>query len=263
MALTLPTAVLERGLVAYSSGNHAQAVAATASLLRVPAAIVMPNTAPAVKIANTRWWGADVVLYDVDSEDREDVASRIMAERGMTLIPPYDAPAIMAGQGTAGLEMIQDLETQRIRPDVLVINCSGGGLSSGVGTALRSRYPEIEIVLVEPHGREKMRRSVRGQEPLLPPLPPTAMDALSGPRAGVLTTEVLRALDCTFVSVGDDEALQGTRRCFEDLRLVVEPGGAASLAAILADPSRFRHRTVVTVASGGNLDPEMMRRALA
>lgn len=267
-ALSLSEEERANGLIAFSAGNHGQGVAAAARQIGVPAVVVMPRTAPQVKVHNCRWWGAEVVLYDPATEDREDVAARFVTERGMALVPPFDDPLIMSGQGTVGLEIVAELEARGIVPDELVLNCSGGGLAAGVAEVMRAAHPHLGVSLVEPAGRDKMAQAIAAdaagtESAYRLPAEPTVMDALAGPSAGRLTRAALAKHHPRMRTVTDAEALAGVAEAFRSLRLVVEPGGAASLAAVLGDPAAFECRTVVLVASGGNIDAAVLARALA
>ncbi|MFD0648822.1 threonine/serine dehydratase [Streptomyces malaysiensis subsp. malaysiensis] len=183
--LTLDEDVRRAGIVAYSAGNHGQGVAAAARLAGCPAVIVMPNSAPRIKVDNCRWWGAETVLYDPRTEDREEVARKILQMRGMTLVPPFDDPGVMAGQGTVGLEIAEQARELGLTPDTVLVNCSGGGLASGVLTALNDAFPGLANHIVEPAGFDKMARSLAAGRVCANPHPSGGlMDALAGPVAG-------------------------------------------------------------------------------
>lgn len=261
-ALVMPAEDRGRGLVAFSAGNHGQGVAAVARQLGVPAVIVMPESAPRVKIDNCRWWGADVVLFDPSTEDREAVAAGIVRDRGMALIPPFDDHDVMSGQGTVGLEIAEDLDRLGVRPNAVFVSTSGGGLASGVIEALSESYADIEGVIVEPRGGDKTGRSLAAGRLVTLPASPTIMDALAAPNAGVKTSAALRRRRVRGVTVTDEQALRAMAVAFETLRIVVEPGGAAALAAVLASGSAVG-QAVVVVASGGNVDPALFSQALA
>lgn len=261
--LGLSPAQRQNGVVTFSAGNHGQGVAAAAKQAGCPAVIVLPSNAPQIKIDNCRWWGADVVLYDPLTEDRETVGQRFVDEHGMTLIHPFDDPEIMAGQGTAGLELCAQATQQGQHIDALVISCSGGGLASGVVTAVAHTFPDVDVYLVEPQGGEKMGRSLETKHPQRnAPGRQTVMDALNGPSAGRATLDVLSQRPLTCLSVTDDAALHAVAAAFRYLKIVVEPGGAAALAAVLQNATAFQGKTVAVVASGGNVDAEMFTRAL-
>ncbi|QDL75894.1 threonine/serine dehydratase [Streptomyces malaysiensis subsp. malaysiensis] len=262
--LTLDEDARRAGIVAYSAGNHGQGVAAAARLAGCPAVIVMPNSAPRIKVDNCRWWGAETVLYDPRTEDREEVARKILQMRGMTLVPPFDDPGVMAGQGTVGLEIAEQARELGLTPDTVLVNCSGGGLASGVLTALNDAFPGLANHIVEPAGFDKMARSLAAGRVCANPHPSGGlMDALAGPVAGARPLAVLRHYDVTGLTVTDEEALAAMGAAHRFLKIVVEPGGAASLAAVVSGKADVRDEVVVLVASGGNVDPEVYRRALA
>jgi threonine dehydratase len=245
-----------KGVVAFSSGNHAQGVAIAAKRLGIPAVIVMPADAPKVKVDATRSHGAEIVLYDRRSESREEIAQRLADERGSVVVPSFDDPAIVAGQGTVGLEILDQLGRA---PTRIVIPCGGGGLSSGIALAC----PDSEIIVVEPEGWDDMKASLEGGEivPVASDAPSTLCDALQTPRVSPITFGILRDRGATAVSVSDDEVKAAIRFVWRKHQLKVEPGGAAALAAILAGKIPAEEGTVV-VLSGGNIDPELHARIL-
>lgn len=247
-----------RGVVAFSSGNHAQGVALAAQLLGLPAVIVMPSDAPAVKIEATRGYGAEVRLYDRLTESREAIAAAIAAERGAVVVPAFDDPHIIAGQGTVGLELVQQAEARGARIDLALAPVSGGGLLAGVSLALRAREPEAEIWGVEPAGFEDLRLSLEaGQRVTIKPSGRSLCDALESPFPGELTFPILAHNLAGAVAVTDAEVAEAMRYAFSTLKLVVEPGGAAGLAALLAGKVPAAGRTVGLVLSGGNVDPAL------
>ncbi len=247
-----------RGVVAFSSGNHAQGVARAAKLLGIAATIVMPADAPAVKIAATRADGATVVLYDRYTESREAIAARL-AEGGATVVPPFDDPFIVAGQGTAGLEVAHDLTARGEAADMALVCCGGGGLASGF--ALGSGLP---VVTVEPLGYDDVARSLAEDRIVaLDVLPPTLCDALQTRSMSPLTYAVLHGAGARGVAVSDAEAMTAVAFAFRHLKLVVEPGGAVALAAALTGRVDLRGRTAVVVLSGGNVEAEVFARCLA
>ena len=240
------------GVVAFSSGNHAQGVAWAAKALGMPALIVMPADAPAAKVAGTQASGAEIVFYDRLTESREAIAARITEERGAVLVPSFDDPWIVEGQGTAGLEIVEQYR-EATGKDVkrIVVCCGGGGLSSGIALGA----PDAEIVIVEPEGWDDMGESLRrgGIVPVQPNPPSTACDALQTLRVAELTFGILKARGATGMSVSEAEVADAMRFAFERLKIVAEPGGAVALAAALAGKVPL-DRTVVVV-SGGNVDP--------
>jgi threonine dehydratase len=246
-----------RGVVAFSSGNHAQGVAIAAKRLRIPAVIVMPADAPKVKVDATQSHGAEIIFYDRRTESREEIATRLAEERRAVVVPSFDDPAIVAGQGTAGLEI---LEQMPVPPSRIVIPCGGGGLSSGIALAC----PDCEIAIAEPEGWDDMKRSLQGGEivPVEADAPSTLCDALQTPRVSPITFAILRDRNAKAVWVSDEEVKEAIRFAWREHNLVVEPGGAAALAALLAGKFEPAEGTVV-VLSGGNIDPELHARIMA
>ena len=240
-----------RGVVAFSSGNHARGVAIAARRLDMGAVIVMPSDAPQVKIDGTRGEGAEIVFYDRLSESREEIASRLAAETGATVVPSFDDPAIVAGQGTAGLEIVDQMGRS---PPRIVIPCGGGGLASGIALAV----PDAEIVVVEPEGWDDMRRSLELGEivPVGPNPPPTYCDAIQTPRVSPITFGILQRSNAKSAAVSDAEVAHAIRFAWRKHELVVEPGAAVGLAALLAGKVEALDDTVV-VFSGANIDPEL------
>lgn len=260
----LTKAERRHGVVAFSSGNHAQGVAAAAAQLGTKATIVMPSNAPAVKIANTRASGAKVVLYDRARESREAIAEAIVAKTGATLVPPFDDPDIIAGQGTCGLEIADQAETLGARLDAVVVPASGGGLAAGIGLALAGRSPRTKIFTAEPKSYDDVARSLRsGRRQSNRPAPASLCDALMAPRPGRITFAILRRLKARGVAVSDDEVMAAMRLGFAPFHIVVEPGGAAALAAVLAGRVPLRGKCIAVVCSGGNVDPAIFATALS
>jgi len=252
------------GVVAFSSGNHAQGVAAAARLLRVPAAIVMPSDAPRAKRERTAALGAEIVLYDREREDREKIASALARERGAVLVPPYDDPLIVAGQGTVGREIVEDLSSLGLKPDEVVVNASGGGLAAGIALAVKSRVPEAKILTAEPDGFDDHLRSFRsGRRERNERVSGSICDALMAPMPGEITFGVTRELVGDGVAASDAEVGRAVAFAFEELKLVVEPGGAVGLAALLAGKLGVRGKVVAVVLSGGNIDPDLFARLVA
>ncbi len=239
------------GVVAFSSGNHAQAVALAARELEMPATIVMPADAPAQKVAATRGYGARVVLYDRASGDREAIARRFVADEGAVLVPPFDDDAVIAGQGTLALELLEEV------PDleVVVAPCGGGGLMSGIAVAGRGVSPGLRVFGVEPEAGDDMRRSLVADEPVTVPLPATIADALMTTRPAARTLAIVRALAAGVLTVTDLELRRAMALLASRLKLVVEPGGAAAFAALLhGKVPGVAGRRVGVVLSGGNVD---------
>jgi threonine dehydratase len=241
----------DRGVVAFSSGNHARGVAIAARRLGIPAVIVMPLDAPGVKVEGTRGEGAEIIFYDRRNESREEIAAKISEETGATVVPSFDDPAIVAGQGTVGLEILDQMSEPPAR---IIVPCGGGGLASGIALAV----PDAEIAIVEPEGWDDMMRSLALGDivPVAPDAPDTLCDALQTLRASPMTFGILAAREATTVVVSDAEAEQAVRFAWERHQLTVEPGGAVGLAALLSGRLPALDGTVV-VLSGGNIDPEL------
>ncbi|MFC4349633.1 threonine/serine dehydratase [Kordiimonas lipolytica] len=251
------------GVVAFSSGNHAQGIAHAAELLGIKATIVMPKDAPELKLANTRGFGAEVVLYDRYNEDREAVAGRVVGDSGATVVPPYNDPFIMAGQGTVGLEIAQDLEAMGVTPDQAVINCGGGGLCSGAYMALYKHFPELNGYVVEPEAFDDVTRSLEsGTIEQVDFGARSVCDALLTPSAGDLTFPIMKDLGLKGITVSDDEALDAVAYAAIRMKLVGEPGGVASLGALLSGKFEAKDKTTVVVISGGNIEPAQLQACL-
>jgi threonine dehydratase len=252
------------GVVAFSSGNHAQGVAAAAKLLDMPAVIVMPRDAPRPKRERTAALGAEIVLYDRQREDREEIARDIAASRGAVLVPPYDDPFVIAGQGTAGREIAEDMARLGHSLDCVIANASGGGLTAGIALAVKARVPAARIYTAEPEGFDDHARSFRsGRRERNAALSGTICDALMSQMPGELTFEVNRTLVADGVAATEAEVARAVAFAFHELKLVVEPGGAVALAALLAGKPDVAGKTAVVVLSGGNIDPELFARLVA
>ena len=254
-----------RGVVAFSSGNHAQGVALAARLLDMPAVIVMPADAPAVKVSATRGYGAEVVFYDRMTESREAIAARLAEERGAVIVPAYDDPDIIAGQGVAGLELARQVQALGAELDLVVGPVGGGGLMAGVALAVQTLSPKTRIVGVEPELYDDARRSLAsGRRETATPTVRTLCDSLETPSTGELTFPILRERLSAIVTVSDSEVAEALRLAFSTLKLVVEPGGAVGLAALMAGkvPEAAPGACVGLVLSGGNVDPDLFARVL-
>lgn len=252
------------GVIAYSSGNHAQAVALSARLLGMPALIVMPQDAPALKIAATRGYGAEVVLYDRYREDREALGARLAAERGMTLIPPYNHPQVMAGQGSAALELIEQVrELDGGGLDTLLVCVGGGGLISGCATAAKALLPACRVIGVEPAAGNDVQRSLRSGSIVHIDVPQTIADGAQTQHAGDLTFAVIRALVDDIVTVDDAQLVRTMRFFAERLKLVIEPTGALGAAAALEGAVPVAGRRIGVIVSGGNIDLARYAQLLA
>lgn len=261
---SIPAGQRSGGVVAFSSGNHAQGVAAAARLLNMPAVIVMPADAPRPKRERTAALGAEVVLYDREREDREAIARRIAGERNAVLVPPYDDPFIIAGQGTLGREIVEDLAAIGLKPEVVVIGASGGGLAAGTALAIKDAVPTTDIFTAEPEGFDDTARSFRsGKREANPRLSGTICDALMSNTPGELTFAINAKLIGKGVSASDEEVGRAVAFAFRELKLVVEPGGAIGLAAMLAGKLDVKGKVAVAVLSGGNVDPDLFARLIA
>ena len=248
------------GVLAFSSGNHAQAVALAASMLGAPATIVMPRDAPALKLAATRGYGAEVVTYDRYTEDREQIAVRLSEERGSTLVRPFDDALVIAGQGTAALELVEQVGGL----DLLLVPVSGGGLIAGCAVAVRALCPDARVIGVEPEAGDDYRRSLEAGHRISIEVPDTIADALQVTTPGELTYEINRRLLDGVITVSDHELVEAMRFSFERLKFVLEPGGAAGLAALLAHKLDVEAaERVGVILSGGNVDAERFCELLA
>jgi len=261
---SIPQAKRSGGVVAFSSGNHAQGVAAAAQILKMQATIVMPSDAPLSKRERTKGYGAEVVLYDRDREDREAIARDIAQRRGATLERPYDDPLVIAGQGTAGREIAVDMAARGIAPDVVIAPASGGGLIAGVATAVKARFPKAEVIVAEPEGFDDHTRSLRaGRREAHDAQGRTICDALMAAIPGELTFAINGKLLSRGVTASDQEVAAAVAFAYRELKLVVEPGGAVGLAALLAGRIDARDKNMVVVLSGGNVDADLYARLIA
>jgi len=252
----------EAGVVAFSSGNHAQAVALAAHWLGMRAAIVMPSDAPAVKLESTRAWGAEVVLYDRAREDREAIAHRLATERGAVLVPPFDHADIVAGQGTAALELARYARERRLAIEALYVPCSGGGLVAGSALAVKAEFPDCAVYAVEPYGFDDTAQSLAaGKRSRAAPGGQTLCDGLMAAMPGAITFAVNRRELAGALVVDDLEVRAAMAFAARRLKLVLEPSGAAALAAVLADLPRGR-RCIGVMLSGGNVDAELFADVL-
>lgn len=259
----LPESVRAKGVIAYSSGNHAQGVALAARMLGVSAVIVMPADAPRLKIANTRALGAEVVLYDRATEDRDTIGMRLAAERGLALIRPFDDPMVIAGQATAGLEIAEQAQALGVRTSDVLVCCGGGGLTSGIALALEGVAPGLRARPVEPVGMDDTARSLSAGRILRNAGTEGGLcDAIATPQPGKITFPIMARLCGPGLVVTDDEVLRAMHAAFLRLKIVVEPGGAVALAAALFHPGAVEGDAVIAIASGGNVDAGVFARAL-
>ena len=253
-----------RGILAYSSGNHAQGVARAAQMFGVPATIIMPRDAPAMKQRNTAEYGATIVLYDRHGESREAIGRQIAAEQGLTLVKPYDDPLIMAGQGTSGLECARQCAALDAVPDLALAPTGGGGLMAGFSTAMKATFPDLELYAVEPDGYDDTARSLQsGTRVANTATPVSICDAIMTPEPGELTFPVNKQTLAGGLTVSDREVRKAMADAFAELKIVVEPGGCVALAAVMSGRLPVAGRTVVVVASGGNVDPALFADILA
>lgn len=252
-----------RGVIAFSSGNHAQGVAYAAKLHGVSAVIIMPSDAPKMKIDNTRALGAEVVLYDRANEDRDALGAKLAAERGLTLVKPFDEPLVIAGQGTSGLEIAEQAAEAGVRQADVLVPCGGGGLTAGIALALEARAPGLRVRPAEPEGFDDTARSLlSGQIERNQRLSGSLCDAIITPQPGQITFPINNRLCGPGLVVSEDEALQAMALAFARLKIVIEPGGAVALAAALFQPDAMEADAVIAVASGGNVDAQVFRTAL-
>jgi threonine dehydratase len=260
---SIPQTARAGGVVAFSSGNHAQGVAAAAQILGMQATIVMPADAPLSKRERTKGYGAEVVLYDRDREDREAIAREIASKRHATLVPPYDDPMIIAGQGTVGREIAEDMTALGLSPDIVVAPASGGGLIAGIATAVKAKFPQTSAMCAEPEGFDDHARSLRvGHREAHDAQSRTICDALMASIPGEMTFAINQKLLSQGVTASDAEVGEAIGLVFRDLKLVCEPGGAVALAALLAGRIEARGKTIVIVLSGGNVDTDLFAKLI-
>lgn len=260
---SIPQRARKAGVVAFSSGNHAQGVAAAAQLLNMPAAIVMPSDAPVSKIERTRSYGAEVIPYDRDKEDRDAIARDLAARRGATVVPPYDDPWVIAGQGTVGREIAEDLAALGLVPDIVSAPASGGGLMAGIALATKAKFPDVSLVTVEPFGFDDHARSfAAGHREPHRAIGRTICDALMASIPGEITFAINQSLGVQGVTATDDEVAKAVAFAFRELKLVVEPGGAVALAALLAGHIDTRGKIAAIVLSGGNVDADLYAKLI-
>ncbi len=253
----------KRGVIAFSSGNHAQGVAYAARQHGAPAVIIMPADAPRLKIANTKALGAEVITYDRDSEDRDEIGARLAEERGLTLIKPFDNPYVVAGQGTCGLEIAEQATEEGIAKADVLIPCGGGGLTSGIALALEANGPGLRARPVEPEGFDDVTRSlVSGQIERNARSSGSLCDAIITPMPGKLTFPIMHRLCGPGIIIPERDCLRAMALAFSRLKVVLEPGGAIALAAALFHPETVEGDAVIAVASGGNVDAELFAKVL-
>lgn len=259
----IPEEARPRGVVAFSSGNHAQGVAAASTMMGIASTIIMPKNAPKAKIENTRALGGDVILYDRETESREEIGEKLQAERGATLVRPYDDPMIISGQGTVGIEIAEQSAELGATPDIVITPAGGGGLVSGTALGISGTI-NCPVYSAEPATFDDTKRSLEsGERQSVPDGAQSICDALLSPTPGEITFPINHRLLAGGLSVTDEEALDAMKVAMLSLKIVVEPGGAVALASALTGKLDLAGKTVVVVCSGGNVDPEMLARALA
>lgn len=263
-ALLLDPEARRGGIVTHSSGNHGQACAAAAHMLGMRATIAMPSDAPAIKVEATRRWGAEIVAFDRHGVDRDALAETLAAERQATLIPPFDHPHVIAGQGTAALELLEDAAAAGFVPDAFAVCTGGGGLTAGCVLALEALAPRAEAYAVEPEGWDDTRRSLEAGRRVANEVPGGGLcDSLLSKQPGALTFPINHRHLAGGIVVTEAEVFRAMRFAFEHLKVVAEPGGAVALAAVLAGKVAARGGVIAVVISGGNVDPAVFARALA
>ena len=252
-----------RGVIAFSSGNHAQGVAYAAARHAIPATIIMPDDSPKIKIDNTRALGATVILYDRVTEDRDQIGDALSAERNLTLIKPFDEPQVIAGQGTTGLEIASQAAALGVQKADVLVNCGGGGLTSGIALALEGHAPDMRVRPCEPQGFDDTCRSlISGTIERNDKLSGSICDAILTPQPGNITFPILKRLCSPGIVVPEEDALRAMAQAFLRLKIVLEPGGAIALAAALFHPDQIATETVIVLATGGNVDPAIFARSL-
>ncbi|NDV49388.1 MULTISPECIES: threonine/serine dehydratase [unclassified Salipiger] len=256
--------VRAKGVIAFSSGNHAQGIAAAAKGFGVPAVIIMPADAPAAKVAGTRGLGAEVVPYDREKEDRDALGARLAAERGLTLVKPFDEPEVIAGQGTCGLEIAEQAAQEGVTEADVLVCCGGGGLTSGIALALEAKAPGLRARPAEPDGFDDVKRSLAaGTIQRNAAMGGNICDAIVTPQPGNLTFPIMQRLCGPGLAVSEEEALKAMQLAARHLRIIAEPGGAVALAAALFRASEIEGEAVICTVSGGNVDAAILARALA
>ncbi|MBY5934230.1 threonine/serine dehydratase [Tateyamaria omphalii] len=259
----LDDATRSAGVIAFSSGNHAQGVALAAQMHGVPAVIVMPSDAPSLKIENTKALGAEVVLYERGSGNRDAIGAQLAEERGLTLIKPFDEPQVIAGQGTTGLEIAEQAAAVGVVAADVIVCCGGGGFTSGIALALEAEAPGLRVRPAEPDGFDDVTRSLRsGTIECNTAVSGNICDAIITPQPGDLTFPIMHRLCGPGLVVSEDEALYAMAQAFLRLKLVAEPGGAVALAAALCRQDQIEGDDVIVTISGGNVDPDLFQRAL-
>ncbi len=256
--------VRAKGVIAFSSGNHAQGIAAAAKGFGVPAVIIMPADAPAAKVAGTKGLGAEVVPYNREKEDRDALGAKLAAERGLTLVKPFDEPEVIAGQGTCGLEIAEQAAEEGVSEADVIVCCGGGGLTSGIALALEAKAPGLRVRPAEPEGFDDVKRSLAaGTIQRNTALGGNICDAIVTPQPGNITFPIMHRLCGPGLAVTEEEALKAMQLAARHLKIIAEPGGAVALAAALFRKEEIAGDAVICTVSGGNVDPAILARALA
>ena len=259
--LQLPDSI--KKVVAWSSGNHAQAVAAAAKITGREATIVMPKDSPQTKLDGTEFWGANIIKYDRNNENREQIGKSIAQKINATIIPPFDDVNVIIGQGTAGIECIEQLEAINIEPDIVLCCCGGGGLIAGISTAIRAKFPKTKIYSVEPEHFDDTKKSLEKKEIVSNLMNHNSIcDALLAEKPGNITFEINKLNLTSGLTVSDNESLIAMNTAYKHFKIVLEPGGAVALAAALSEKVDIKNKNVLVIASGGNVDKNIFENCL-
>lgn len=255
---------LEKGVIAFSSGNHAQAIALMCRKIGAKATIIVPHDAPTIKLDNAKADGAEIIFYNRQTEKREEIGARLQSETGSIIVPPYDHEDVIAGQGTIGLEIAEFAQLKDLNFDIVMMPASGGGLASGIALALEELSPKTQVIIAEPKNYERFKKSFAAGEMVEnTPAPRSIQDALMAPRAGDLTFPILKRRMAIAYGVEDEKCLIAMKFAFENLQLVIEPGGAAALGLALFGDLDLKGKNICVVASGGNVDAGVFAKAIS
>ncbi len=259
--LELPSDI--KKIVAWSSGNHAQAVAAASKITGRQATIVMPEDSPKAKLNGTAFWGATIIKYDRNNENREEIGKKIAKDINAKVIPPFDDEKVIIGQGTAGIECIEQLNEINVKPDIVLCCCGGGGLIAGISTALKAKFQNVKVYSVEPENFDDTKKSLKENSIIPNSMKHTSIcDALLADKPGKITFEINKLNLTSGLSVSDKEALIAMNTAFKYLKIVLEPGGAVALAAAIFNKIDIRDKNVLVIASGGNVDKDIFEKCL-
>lgn len=251
------------GVLAWSSGNHAQGVAEAAKIFKIKATIVMPKDAPKIKIEGTRLRGANIIFYDRRNENREEIGKSIAKKKNLSIIPPYDDKYVIAGQGTIGLEIIDQIKEYGLKPDKILVPTGGGGLIAGISTILKKKYKNINIYSVEPKYFSDYSKSIKNKKIFLNNMNNYSIcDSLLANRPGEITFDINKELLKRGLIVNDNQVLKAIKYAYQNLGIILEPGGAVALAAILNKKTIIKNKTIVAVLSGSNIDPKVLKKAI-